>query len=1382
MRSISLLYIFDNSAGKADMASSFSAYFRELRMRKGWTLRAFCHANGLDPGNISRLERGISSPPESQPKLRQYARSLGLKKGSKEWIEFFDYAAVARRQLPADLRGDERVLERLPALFHTLRTGKVESRVKMHWMEGSDLNLWASSRRCQEDMPKLVRRLIRETVPGPARVEFRSAEGVQLAGWDGIVEAPEGNSYVPRGASFWEIGTAAAVRKKADHDYKVRTANPLGADRPSSTFVFATPRRWGGKNKWAAEKKSKGDWADVRAYDADDFEQWLELAPSTGAWLAWHIGKYPRGVRCLEAFWAEFSVATSPELSPAVPVAGREEAVKRLHEWLHSGSGILRVRGESTAEVMAFISAAIQQSQEEDLAQRAARCLIVDDVAMAREIISVRNPLTLLWNVSETDAVPAAIERGHTVILPEDRSGMPLAKDDIELPRLSAEGLIQALSQCGLNEERAREVVGATGGRIQPLRRQLARVPNLARPQWAEPEHATELIRLLFAGSWDERQDGDRKVVEALAQVPWEAVSKTAAAYIRGDDAPLRCARGIWQFVSPFDAWHLLGGYIGLQDLDRFVRIAVEVLSHESSRSALPPDRRWMAMDGEFPHSHVLRQGLARTTSLLAVLGEQDIVGGRPQDSAKRIVLKLLDSGAGWQRWYSLAGLLPYLAEAAPDEFLAALDDFLTRDPASVSQLFIEEGPLGGNSPHTHILWALELLAWVPQYLGQVAVVLGKLAALDPGGKLANRPVESLAEIFLLWHPNTGATLQQRFQAIDLLLDRESLVAWKLLISLLPRFHSVGMPTYKPEWRQYRVPSPVTVGEHLRGIEEVINRSLRAAGHDSTRLATLIKECGAWPPESRSALVVHIESVSSNNRNPGERNEVWEALRDLVNTHRAFATADWALPESEVKKLEVLLPLVEPSDVFTKFKWLFDDWYPRLPGSGLDVTEGQKQIDRRRIEAVRSVLAERGVTGVLSLSRVVKYPHFVGQSASALVPSVEVEEEILLSTLGSKEERLRKLAMGFVYDRYVRMGDEWADKALPLVRPDHQALATFFLALPVSRTVWDRVALEGPQVERLYWEEVPPYLGTSGALSDIQFAIEHLHTAQRVGCLVGVASMNVSRLPGRDLVRALDSAIEALAEKRMDLTQDFTFSTTEILSALPSKPDVTEETVARLEWAFLPLVHLRRLPASLALHRRLAQDPTFFAEVIALVYRPKLTKEEGSKKVPEPSEEQRARARLGYDLLRSWRLVPGIATHGSLDGTALEHWIKQARERCMESGHADIGDVHIGQVLSYAPVGSDGVWPHEAVRSVLEQQASREMDTGFSTGVFNSRGVVTKNIGEGGGQERTLADRFRRHAEGLNITCPRTARLLRAIADHYEREGHWEDEASSLQA
>ena len=63
--------------------------------------------------------------PNSDEKLRGYARALKLKKGTDEWQRFFDLAAVSRREIPEDIMSDEELVKRLPLVFRTLRGQKV---------------------------------------------------------------------------------------------------------------------------------------------------------------------------------------------------------------------------------------------------------------------------------------------------------------------------------------------------------------------------------------------------------------------------------------------------------------------------------------------------------------------------------------------------------------------------------------------------------------------------------------------------------------------------------------------------------------------------------------------------------------------------------------------------------------------------------------------------------------------------------------------------------------------------------------------------------------------------------------------------------------------------------------------------------------------------------------------------------------------------------------------------------------------------------------------------------------------------------------------------------------------------------------------------------
>ena len=98
----------------------FHELFKRKRMEIG-TVREFARESGLDLAYVSRLENGVILPPKDGEKLARLADVLGIVEGSEEWREFMDLAAIAKNELPEDLRDDERVAKVLPAFYRAMR-------------------------------------------------------------------------------------------------------------------------------------------------------------------------------------------------------------------------------------------------------------------------------------------------------------------------------------------------------------------------------------------------------------------------------------------------------------------------------------------------------------------------------------------------------------------------------------------------------------------------------------------------------------------------------------------------------------------------------------------------------------------------------------------------------------------------------------------------------------------------------------------------------------------------------------------------------------------------------------------------------------------------------------------------------------------------------------------------------------------------------------------------------------------------------------------------------------------------------------------------------------------------------------------------------------
>ncbi|WP_434288963.1 hypothetical protein [Celeribacter sp. SCSIO 80788] len=74
-------------------------------------------------------------------------------------------------------------------------------------------------------------------------------------------------------------------------------------------------------------------------------------------------------------------------------------------------------------------------------------------------------------------------------------------------------------------------------------------------------------------------------------------------------------------------------------------------------------------------------------------------------------------------------------------------------------------------------------------------------------------------------------------------------------------------------------------------------------------------------------------------------------------------------------------------------------------------------------------------------------------------------------------------------------------------------------------------------------------------------------------------------------------------------------------------------------------------------------------------------------------------------------------------------------------------DYQIREILSHASWGNDGSWPCEPVREAVNDLYSAEIERGITIGRYNARGAIVR--GEGGAQERELADRY----EGWAKAC-----------------------------
>ena len=215
-----------------------------------------------------------------------------------------------------------------------------------------------------------------------------------------------------------------------------------------------------------------------------------------------------------------------------------------------------------------------------------------------------------------------------------------------------------------------------------------------------------------------------------------------------------------------------------------------------------------------------------------------------------------------------------------------------------------------------------------------------------------------------------------RLAAIDGLRERHGQTAWRLLLSMLPEAAGgMHMPIYRAPLPELEASgSHDHVPEYFSFVHEVLIRALEDAPKEPGRWENLIEALPNLPPDDRSA-VLGAFSVEAENGRLDSTDQLWVLIRNLVDRHREYSTANWALPEAELQQLEAMASRFAPARSQERNAGLFQHG-AHLGEIGLKLTDPgyDAALRGKRRDAVAEIYQEGGLAQVRELVRETSYP------------------------------------------------------------------------------------------------------------------------------------------------------------------------------------------------------------------------------------------------------------------------------------------------------------------------------------------------------------------------------------------------------------------------
>ena len=974
------------------------------------------------------------------------------------------------------------------------------------------------------------------------------------------------------------------------------------------------------------------------------------------------------------------------------------------------------------------------------------------------------------------------------VVLPA--TGQPRVSNTLSVSPAGTTVVRDFLVGAGVDTGRAAQLARSSGGSVSVLRR-LAHKDGAGAPDYQLPNRLSPILAAagLF-GIWDAGSEADRKAVLRLTgQRCDEELDEAWTELLNLSESPVWMdgeRRGV---NSRLDTWQrFTEGKITPQALDRYfaavgTALAEAPLDRPGERLLLPKDYQTLR-DSQV--SGELLRGLGQGLVLLAEFGDrmnQRLVGPPVSARVAQVVYTALEDMTV-ERLRALHTVMPLLAEAAPEAFLAAMEaDLHQTNSAQRALLNFRWGDSESQSTQhliyntdalsyrSSLMWAYEALAWFPEYAEQAIGLLAQLADEEVHDHHGGQPRQSLAELLKPWHCGSVLDAERHCVVLQKLAENHPEWAFDFVRKCLPAGHDVADAANLPLWRgqsdgadsvrpeEHRRVVYRTAGDILVQYAGTSEKTVRAAIESVDNLpeehaARVWESVATWAAsescstEERTRLVRHLTAFSDGALIRHNREDNREGARRVLKELSAFS-----VPAPDL--------------------WLFDDdavvQEHRTDDSSWEVTE--ERLEQKRRSALRALRDSAGIEAIISLISEIRNTRALGAVASRVLSTDEIHSAVGEALQAGGDDAWSPIRW-FIQGLLDGIDDADADALTDVVQSSSFAkqnphwlpclLARLPLGPGISRA--DGLSADGL---RLYWEQFD-----SG---------RHVIPSERKDWVIaGLCSV----VRPRAALWALRGNFEGARTESLRLLIDtlpqskehnLGYWEKELVTAIRKRSDLSSDDAAGIEFMFFDLLKADEMPA---LARAVASNPSWLQEALMLCVR----RRDRGEDPPEWTE--RRRSCPGWLEKRAYRLfdwlprLPGTTSNG-YDANLGFVWTTSILSFAEENNRREVTETLLGQAFGHAGFHKDGS-PTDELTELLELVRCTRVEQGIATTVGNHVGAVCLPDGDAGRPYRARADFYRDLETRYRDSAPRTARVMRLLQRRFSDQARWADDHRRL--
>ena len=884
--------------------------------------------------------------------------------------------------------------------------------------------------------------------------------------------------------------------------------------------------------------------------------------------------------------------------------------------------------------------------------------------------------------------------------------------------------------------------------------------------------HKKELALLCLIGEFDSANSNDKKIVSELLRCNEDSLLDVVQEINSTDDQVLELRDTTWKVLDIKSTIEQLSKYIYNNHIDNFANIYLNILGEINPALDLPTDERYMAniYKKSRAYSAVIRTGVANGMAMIA--NNQGMFSkcsaNKIANTANNIVSGLLSDSQNPKLWMSITDNTSLIAQASPVQFLSKLENTLEMKNNNPIAIVIKES--SGDSffqPDymTGLRWALADLSWDKRYFARASLVLAKISALEiDQTENKKHSLDTILHTILPWQPKTLASIEVQHSVVEKIVDEHRTVGRELLKGLLPNMTRTTMGREFPEWLAITNNSQSITEQELWKESSYYSNLYIDTAESLQEIVDVINNVDHLTDDTLPSFTNQLNKCLQNMTDK-DRQVVWEVLLKKINNLDRRSKDE----DERVKILKKIAGDIEPEDDLCKSIYLFSNYDHDLIDYN-DWKKGKKELEEKRRQSLLEILNSDNATCQLNkLINRAKIPYTIGSSLGSIdYPSIE---NMLLPKFLNENKAEKEFISNFIYTRYFYYkGDiSWVDE-LDFANWNNEQKILLLLALPFGQSTWDLLdTQQNKDLTKEYWDRVDNFGHTiDNKYSEV--VIKSLLKAKRplaaieyiASIILGTEDSIKQQIDPELCLKALMASLNTT--ENISSTNNLRYEIGLIFKYLYNNINYKTAELWKAEWAYLKIFGEYGIGQPQALIYQIANDADFFCDLIKTAYKSEL---------PDAKQQEIDDA-IQYRLLKilsfnDFMIMPGTDRYGTFREDNFTAWICKVEEICKTSGHLGIAQSVIGGYLINSPEDKSGLWINKTVARILDRNNSAPMRSGYSRGVYNSRGIYT--VDETGRSEASLRDKWQDRADKVeSLGFLNLAVSLRELANTYKRE------------